>query len=472
MTADLRAMAEQEAALFCDGPWPALAETIVRIAEKWAEQEVTGARREIDRLRIKNNVTRAARDAVQEALKQTDAKLFEVRRIAVQTTVERDDLRRQLADKDRTLEREAKGWSEQVTALRQQLAEAQREIERWRENGKGRGAINDHVRAECREVAELLNLHEAYRCSEVGREEIRVVQKRLEDAAGGKTEPEPEPKCAICGTPPTCIGEYETDTGIETYGCDDCCGHCNEDGHCTPVAAPSPAPSEPEQCNATWNGERCELTPGHTKAHNSRRNGVWQDFSSGANPHVQAAKEPETQCVCVDCRNGHQEYHAKPEPAPPEYTEKLRLQIDLAEARKERDEAQEQANTWQMNSEELSELLHLARAEAEKLRDEIREATGMCGDREIDPSGTVVEVMARVLGVLWNVTESMFSERDRAEKLRETIVELERIRRRTGQLLGTIEHTHRADQIEVYQREHSDLCRKRAVLLEATEAGK
>ena len=40
--------------------------------------------------------------------------------------------------------------------------------------------------------------------------------------------------CARCGEPATCLGAYE---GAETeqYGCDECCGHGNEDGHCEAV---------------------------------------------------------------------------------------------------------------------------------------------------------------------------------------------------------------------------------------------
>lgn len=35
-------------------------------------------------------------------------------------------------------------------------------------------------------------------------------------------------KCQ-CGNMATCFGEYE---GIKAYGCDICCGHGCEDGHC------------------------------------------------------------------------------------------------------------------------------------------------------------------------------------------------------------------------------------------------
>jgi hypothetical protein len=41
------------------------------------------------------------------------------------------------------------------------------------------------------------------------------------------------PKCANCGRPATCYGAYEDDH--EAYACDACCGHGNEDGHCSPI---------------------------------------------------------------------------------------------------------------------------------------------------------------------------------------------------------------------------------------------
>jgi hypothetical protein len=43
---------------------------------------------------------------------------------------------------------------------------------------------------------------------------------------------EKPPVCPHCGKPATCYGTYEGHTG---YGCDECCGHGNEDGHCEPV---------------------------------------------------------------------------------------------------------------------------------------------------------------------------------------------------------------------------------------------
>lgn len=40
------------------------------------------------------------------------------------------------------------------------------------------------------------------------------------------------PTCHTCGQPATCFGTYE---GITGFGCDDCCGHGCEDGHCEPL---------------------------------------------------------------------------------------------------------------------------------------------------------------------------------------------------------------------------------------------
>ena len=39
--------------------------------------------------------------------------------------------------------------------------------------------------------------------------------------------------CHTCGKPATCFGSYEDNFGA---GCDECCGHGNEDGWCKPIA--------------------------------------------------------------------------------------------------------------------------------------------------------------------------------------------------------------------------------------------
>ncbi len=48
------------------------------------------------------------------------------------------------------------------------------------------------------------------------------------------------PRCRICGKPAACIGRYEGH-GIVAFACDECCGHGNEDGECSQLAAPDAA---------------------------------------------------------------------------------------------------------------------------------------------------------------------------------------------------------------------------------------
>lgn len=56
-----------------------------------------------------------------------------------------------------------------------------------------------------------------------------------------------------CGKPATCYGRYNDDVGGDdrpmtepSYACDDCCSHCNEDGWCEPIVAPSESPEQDE----------------------------------------------------------------------------------------------------------------------------------------------------------------------------------------------------------------------------------
>ena len=43
------------------------------------------------------------------------------------------------------------------------------------------------------------------------------------------------PTCHTCGKPATCLGAYEG-RPERSYGCDECCGHACEDGHCDILA--------------------------------------------------------------------------------------------------------------------------------------------------------------------------------------------------------------------------------------------
>jgi len=49
------------------------------------------------------------------------------------------------------------------------------------------------------------------------------------------------PSCSCGGVqPPTCVGVYEHPEDPPSFGCDDCCGHGNEDGCCKTVSFPLP----------------------------------------------------------------------------------------------------------------------------------------------------------------------------------------------------------------------------------------
>lgn len=60
------------------------------------------------------------------------------------------------------------------------------------------------------------------------------------------------------------------------------------------------------------------------------------------------------------------------------------------------------------------------------------------------------------------------NQRAEVDRLRTAIVRLERIRKKTAQLLSAIEaSTHRPDQVSYYQGIHAGLCRERMELLKA-----
>lgn len=46
------------------------------------------------------------------------------------------------------------------------------------------------------------------------------------------------PTCFHCGAPAHCVGDYEGRGHGDTYACDECCGHCQEDGRCDPIPEP------------------------------------------------------------------------------------------------------------------------------------------------------------------------------------------------------------------------------------------
>lgn len=83
------------------------------------------------------------------------------------------------------------------------------------------------VCAECRGAQERTPLAE-------------LLLERLAASVGQGPRPRPggggsgsDPRCSHCGNLATCFGSYESPWNFG-YGCDDCCGHGNEDGWCEP----------------------------------------------------------------------------------------------------------------------------------------------------------------------------------------------------------------------------------------------
>jgi len=55
-----------------------------------------------------------------------------------------------------------------------------------------------------------------------------------------KKRAKPRAICSMCRErEATCIGAYEGETR-QTPGCDECCGHGNEDGACVSIATAAP----------------------------------------------------------------------------------------------------------------------------------------------------------------------------------------------------------------------------------------
>ena len=71
-------------------------------------------------------------------------------------------------------------------------------------------------------------------------ERLRAENTRLCDAA----------RCHVCNAQATCIGSHHDecdDDVVDEFACDECCGHCCEDGHCDPLPAINPPAKEPSE---------------------------------------------------------------------------------------------------------------------------------------------------------------------------------------------------------------------------------
>jgi hypothetical protein len=89
----------------------------------------------------------------------------------------------------------------------------------------------------------------------------------------------------------------------------------------------------------------------------------------------------------------------------------------IAQLRRELEEARDVNGKLAKMSMERHKRVGELEAERDQLRAETKEAAGMVGDMEIDPSGTIVEVMARVRQVLLHMTDVAHNERAEVERL-------------------------------------------------------
>lgn len=113
-----------------------------------------------------------------------------------------------------------------------------------------------------------------------------------------------DPKCEICGKPAACYGAYDVDAAADpprqSYHCDTCCGHSNEDGHCTPLytgytraqyaVAVDEAHSFLHHAQASWTRDPTEALASVQKAHEHLH-----DVGGGMQRVGCATAEPEVQ---------------------------------------------------------------------------------------------------------------------------------------------------------------------------------
>ena len=133
-----------------------------------------------------------------------------------------------------------------------------------------------------------------YGCSACGG---RAIQAPLKAREPPPSPASGAPTCATCQRPASCVGVYEDPVGAPRYACDDCCGHGNEDGRCSPLAA-SPASGSTELC------DECGCEPGQGTIHRAF-----------AEPHevpcpkcsrgAASVQEGEERCECGHLRSDH-----------------------------------------------------------------------------------------------------------------------------------------------------------------------
>jgi chemotaxis protein histidine kinase CheA len=305
------------------------------------------------------------------------------------------------------------------------------------------------LRAVCREVAEVLDLHEAYRCSEVGREEILASKKRLEDACATEKHPDPatkseprnqgqilqpapsKPKCGreSCndGITPLCALCAGTEACRETFGSKHCVRPAGHDGHhesrsgsCWPIqCVDTPAPSAPEQerCNATATHQdrkhTCTAPVGHDGPHYGGKAFGWYDDWPSSTPHTpQPAKEKAAADALT--RESRAEYE---QPAPAVEGEPRRYPVDCTcfcmwERTQERDAARAEVDKL--------------RAELAAYKEQLDESAGYAHDREIECKVALGQV-EHLRAELAKACEEARMQKARKESYQEDAVQLRAI---------------------------------------------
>jgi hypothetical protein len=93
-------------------------------------------------------------------------------------------------------------------------------------------ALASLARLHVRELAHVIGQHPLRKWRHSGLESSSEVV--AEDENPPCVPPEGPVVCYVCQSPATCFGRYEGHGPVQ-YGCDEHCGHGNEDGWCKPV---------------------------------------------------------------------------------------------------------------------------------------------------------------------------------------------------------------------------------------------
>lgn len=125
----------------------------------------------------------------------------------------------------------ARYTNEQIEVQRKHCAELQTFL-----RGKARQTSNLRAATNYAEIAAIIDCY------------MDAIEASAQPAAPAASEPPPmDQRCAICGQPATCLGQYDG-ADNPAYACDQCCGHGNEDGRCHLLPTPTPERDARLQC--------------------------------------------------------------------------------------------------------------------------------------------------------------------------------------------------------------------------------